>query len=321
MKAEDKRRCIQENFFESLLSGRLKGLLELIKKDDKLQLCFRGKYISVYYKGDSLFKIEPYNKYDKISFNFNHARYTPNAIEQRERLVSLGYNYSEGGENGGSIRREVACKYPPNNVEVVSCDFWGDSSKVLKSLIDDFLDLEKVYDYFKKEKKNGKSCHLERQRQQDIMRENNSLDGEYFIYDIEYDQPRNSTDEAKSGRFDMLALRCISEGFYNLVFIELKSIVSACAGRSGIKKHYSDLKAYIKKGRLIDARKSDAIKICEYYGLLGLVKQKRIQIKGEEILFVFTDDAIEYADRVGDTKEKCILLSNNLKLKYNKELE
>jgi hypothetical protein len=318
MKAEHKKRCLKNEFFNSLKSGRLKDLPDIIKKDDTLQLCFRGQYISVYYKGDSLFKIEPLTNYDKICFNFNHARYTSNFDKQLDRLEKLGYEYSEGGREEKKKRRKVICKYHPHNTESGSCVFWRESIRILKSLIDDFLDLDKKHDYFKKEDKKGKSCHLERQRQQDIMRANNALNRGYFIYDMEYDQPRNSSEEDKSGRFDMLALRRILRGRYNLVFVELKSTAAACTGKSDIKKHYRDLMTYTGKSDIVTARKRDALEICNHYSLLDLVKQERVQVKDIEILFVFTDKAIKHADEIKNKKEKCILSPKDLKLKYNK---
>ena len=328
VKAEHKKRCIEKEFLNSLLSGRLRNLTDMIKKDDTLRLCFRGQYISVYYKGDSLFKIEPFTNYDKIYFNFNHARYTPNIDKQLKRLEELGYEYSESKPADKEVkkdkRRKVICKYPLHNMRGVPGNFWGESARILKSLIDDFLNTkkekEKEYDYFKKEKKENKSCHLERQRQQDIMRVNNALNEEYFIYDMEYVQPRNSSKEEKSGRFDMLALRRISKGRYNLVFIELKSTPTACKGNSDIKKHYRDLKTYIGKSSMIDIRKSDAKDICEHYSLLGLVKQEKVQVVDVDILFVFTDEAIDYIDKIKNPREKCILPSKNFKLKYNKNI-
>lgn len=317
MKAEFKKRHLDNVFFDSL-SGDLKNLLDLIKKDDTLRLCFRGQYASVYYRGDSLYKIEPLTNCYKISFDFNHSRYTSNVDDQLGKLEALGYEYSEGKGEKEKKSRKVVCKYPPHNMKINSSVFWGESSKILKSLIDDFLDIEKKYDYFKKENKNGKGCHLERERQQDIMRVNNTLKGEYFIYDMEYDQPRNSFQEDKSGRFDMLALRRTSKGHYNLVFLELKSTTAACSGKSDIEKHDKDLKTYIGKGDIVKVRIDDALKICQHYISLGLVEKESVQVDGVEILFVFTDEARKCADKIKDTKKKCILLPWNLKLKYNK---
>lgn len=318
MKAEHKKRCLNDTFFNSLKSGRLKDLIGIIKKDDSLQLCFRGTYISVYYKGDSLFKIERLAKYDKISFDFNHARYTSNKDKQLCKLEKLGYRYSKGGKEEKKKRRKVTCKYPPHNIKGDFYGFWEESIRIIKPLIDDFLDPKKKHDYFRKKDKKGKGCHLERQRQQNIMRVNNSLNGKYFIYDMEYEQPRNSSDEDKSGRFDMLALRRISEGCYNLVFVELKSTSKACDGKCGIEEHYKSLMKYTKRPDVISTRKSDVLEICRHYNLLGLTKQEKIQVKAVEIIFVFTDGAIEHAGKIKNTKEKCILSSENLKLKYNK---
>ena len=317
--AENKKRCLEKIFIDDLLSGSLKDLLVIIKTDPTLQLCFRGQYASVYYKGDSLFKIVPGHKFYKIHFDFNHSRYTSNFEELKGGLEKLGYKYSQGKGDDKKRSRKIDCKYPPERTNSDLATFWSESIKILKLLIEDFLDLNKKQDFLKKEPKKGKSCHLERQRQQEIMHGNNSLGEGYFIYDIEYDQPRNSNEEPKSGRFDMLALRRVSKGCYNLVFVELKSTTSACEGGSGIEKHYSDLKKYTGNNDIVNIRKTDAVEICKQYGLLGLVEQESIQVKDVEILFIFTDEAVNYANKIKNKEEKCILSSEDLKLMHSKE--
>ena len=323
MKAELKKRHLDQLFIKSLLTGELKELLAMIKQDNTLCLCFRGQYISVYYKGESLFKIEQLKQSYKINFDFNHARYTQKADEQLKRLIELGYKKKEGKEKKGDRSRKILCKYPSPNINTTSYDFWIESSKIMKSLIEDFLDFKKKQDYFKTKGKKGnrnKNCHLERQRQQDIMRINNSLDEEYFVYDIEYAQPRNSRDDDNSGRFDMLALRRVSKGSYNLVFVELKSTITACSGKCDIEKHRRDLKKYIENNDIVDIRKIDAVEICRQYGLLGLVEQESVKVEDVEILFVFTDEAIKYADKIENIRERCILLPEKFKLRYNERV-
>jgi hypothetical protein len=313
-KAELKKRHIDDLFLQSLKYGELKGLMDLIRRDKTLQLCFRGSYISVYYRGDSLFKIQQgsNNRY-KIYFNFNHARYTKNFKEQLEKLEKLKYVYKVSGDDEKKQRRSVTCLC---STKLCSYRFWDDSSKIFKLLIDDFIDpsAEKRHDYFNKKDLKNKNPHLERQRQQAIMRVNNSLSKTtYFVYDMEYDQPRNSSEEVKSGRFDMLALRRINPEYYNLVFIELKSTKAACCNKkSNISKHYEDLIKYVNNKDLIEVRKDDAIQICKQYIELELVEKRSIRIKGVEILFVFTDEASQYAKEIKKDKEKCILDENSL---------
>jgi hypothetical protein len=310
-----KTRALDEDFLKSLLSGELKDMVDKIKGDNTLCLCFRRQYVNVYYKGDSLLKIRRFAQSYNLIFNFNHARYTKEHQQRLRVLEGLGFKYPKGGRD--RTNRQLTCKYPQDNK--ANTLFWQESIRVLKSLVDDFLDTQKKYDWFKlhrKEKKN--SWHLEKQRQQEIMMTNNTLSGEYFIYDMEYDQPRNSSKEKKSGRFDMLALRRMGNGCFNLVFIELKSTRNSCDGKSGIEKHCDDLNRYIENETLMETRKNEAYEICCQYERLGFVEQENIKVEEKEVLFVFTDEAVNYAQKISDPFKKCILSSENLRLKFNK---
>lgn len=52
-----KARKISNNMMSDFLSGKLKPLLEAVKMDDTLDLELRGDFVSIYYRGGSLFKI------------------------------------------------------------------------------------------------------------------------------------------------------------------------------------------------------------------------------------------------------------------------
>ncbi|MFH1093954.1 MAG: hypothetical protein V1739_07365 [Candidatus Omnitrophota bacterium] len=307
-----KTRALDGDFLKSLSSGELKYLLAEIKRDNELCLCFRGTYVNVYYKGGSLFKIQRNSGYCKIIFDFNYARYTKDFTQRLGALQELGFRYFISKD---AKHRKIICKYPQENK--AGAYFWQESIRLLKGLIDDFSDMEKTDNLFSSNTKRKKKDNLEKQRQQEIMLANSMLDGEYFIYDMEYDQPRNSSKEEKSGRFDMLALRRVTSGCYSLVFIELKSTKEACKGVSGIGKHYNDLKKYISIENIINTRREDAKAICKQYFNLGLIRMGEIIIDKEEILFVFTDEAIKYAQEIKNPLEKCILSSEDLRLKFN----
>ena len=51
------KRAISKEFMEALLHGELAPVLELVKKDDSLDLEMRGKKIIIYYQGLKLFSI------------------------------------------------------------------------------------------------------------------------------------------------------------------------------------------------------------------------------------------------------------------------
>ena len=74
--------------------------------------------------------------------------------------------FRSGGNEEKKKRRKISCKYSQPDMKVAPRVFWEDSAGILKSLVDDFLDVTKNYDYFKKETKKGKSPHLERRSEE-----------------------------------------------------------------------------------------------------------------------------------------------------------
>ena len=56
-------------FLKSFTEGKLKGLLDLVKKDDDLVFQIRNNYVNIYYKGGNIAKIESENS---IQFNENY---------------------------------------------------------------------------------------------------------------------------------------------------------------------------------------------------------------------------------------------------------
>lgn len=316
-RAEARERRLSPAFMTDLSEGKLKGLVETIKKDADLLMCFRGglkaEYVNVYYRGHSLFKISVSSRGYVVEFDFNHARYTKDWQGALNALQPIGYRLNSDGELQKYKDQADGGVRSPRNVlhrsiarDPLPQDFWQSSSLALKRLVDDFFDPDKTKcrDYFKdysgKQQSNKtKQQLLEKVRQQQIMKANQSLSGPYFIYDMEYAQARNSKDEKVGGRFDMLALRRMADDLYRLVFVELKSTKSACVGKSGIREHESDLSAYTKSAEYLEVRRKDAIGICEDYAALFLDGASVITIDDKlEILFIFTDEAKPFASEV-----------------------
>jgi len=50
-------RQLSKNLFNALKEGDLKGLLEYVKNDDTLDMEFRGKYFTIYYRGGKLLSV------------------------------------------------------------------------------------------------------------------------------------------------------------------------------------------------------------------------------------------------------------------------
>lgn len=328
---ETRGRNLRAAFLSDLTAGILSGLTETVRADSDLLLCFRGglkpEYINVYFMGHSLFKIAKRHAGCHISFNFNHARYTKDWEAKATTLRGLGYTL---GELKGPRKSKKGKVYLPSNelhillTKSPANDFWAQSISLLKDITKDFFTITEgmTKDYFK-EKFNvaagskGKSGLLEKRRQQQIMSANTDISGEYFIYDMEYDQARKSTTDTKSGRFDMLALRRVELNKFALVFIELKCTKSACGGKSGIKKHKDDLEVYKTKINQIKTREIDAVEIYKQYAIVnGIANTIEPEIIGIELLFIFTDEATTYADTPDVPQNEKIVLKNDYKLSY-----
>lgn len=336
--ARERKRHLNERFLQAFKTGPLAGLLDILKLDRTLTLCLRGglsaEYVNVYFKGHSLLKISQQGDTYKATFDFNHARYTRDWDRRLERLQALGYALNNGAplklprleKNEGQDRLRVV--HPRNEI---SCDasvgsgkrdFWNDSILILKGLVDDFFSPKLTEDVFKTgaqlpQSPRAKQPLIEKQHQQRIMTENSSLDSGYFVFDMEYDQARSNIEEAKSGRFDMLALRKMEEGLYNLVFIELKSTKSACTGKCGIQKHYADLSKYIQDPNFLAVRKADAIEICRQLSELLFDETPVVQIGDQvELLFVFTATARGFSAEIASPHERLSLADADFRLNY-----
>lgn len=295
---ENSTRVINELFEEALRKGILEPVTQMVRDNNDLIMCFRGKYINIYYRGHSLFRIEQMghkkHPYYKVFFNFNHARYTENWEEVLEQLEAIGYSLNHKNHDIRNKENIVSAI-----VKLPNRDFWNKSKIILSKLIDDYFSVDdnKLYDYLKMCKDENKRKHIEKQRQQKIAIANTNCDNGYFIYDIEYTQARNSKDEKNSGRFDMLALRVENKIPVELVLIELKSTESACTSNSGINKHYEDLKQYSNNLEYMKVRKKEAIGIFNTYSSLNIISANKIEEAVNfkvKILFIFTDTARIY---------------------------
>lgn len=68
-----KKRQISVKMLNAFLSGELSSLLEVVKKDDTLDLELRGDSVNIYYRGGSIFKIAEINNSFSISFDINYC--------------------------------------------------------------------------------------------------------------------------------------------------------------------------------------------------------------------------------------------------------
>lgn len=322
-------RMINNAFLEDLSEGGiLFPVTELLRSHmDELLMAFRGSYINVYYRGHSLYRIEQQKRAYSITFDFNHARYTEKYEDILKELMNIGMQLP-------AKRREIACDYlyihfdkdgkekketkSGNNGLAKSIvtgeenhEFWKRSYELLKQIVDDFYDPEKMVDYFKddyyqKQREEAglepltkrKSIFLEKQRQQSIALINRATDNGYYIYDIEYAQPTEKQGDEKAGRYDMLALTIEDHKAKQVLFVELKSTESACTSGSGVEKHQKDMVQYMADDNkeVIGVRKRDAEKIMEaFHRLFGIGEVDFSElVKDTRCAFLYTDGAKKY---------------------------
>lgn len=197
-------RKISDAFMTNLQHCVLSPLLARVKEDDTLMLALRGEYISIYYRGGSLFQISG-------TPPDSRAPYT----------IKFDDNYRRGYQS------------PPLDFprEVRTCE-------EAARLVDAIPNLKYVMDRFF-----SKHSKPEREFQQLVVRENNfssiSNESEYFIVDIELalDEPH-----AKFDMLAVRWLHNERNQMDRLVptLIEMKYGTEALEGPSGLIKHLQD---------------------------------------------------------------------------------
>lgn len=308
---ENSVRVINEDFEKALKDGILKPVTEMVKNSDNLLMCFRGKYINVYYRGHSLFKIEQMlnkkNPYYKVSFNFNHARYTKEWNEVLVQLEAIGYSLNHKNHSINNKDNIVYAYVDKENIKFS----WDKSRIILCKLIDDFFSVEedKLYDYFKMCEVKNKNKFIEKECQQKIFINNNinfKMDkSNWFCLDMEYVMKRENSNEESFGRFDLIAISKKEYGEkYKIALIELKCGTSSFAGfsdefkthfandnksfyngetpvkkiGSGILGHAYDYIRYLNSDKFKIILKKEVINILNNYNELGLINTfKRIE--------------------------------------------
>lgn len=136
--------------------------------------------------------------------------------------------------------------------------------------------------------------HLgEKDIQQQIARENNyspnSLDTDFFVIDIEYQD---------LGRFDIVAIRWdslpnarkLSSKYLPVITIfEVKQGIKSCSGKSGLHKHLKDFISFSKETNKVASFRNDMIDVFKQKRELGLItgmdKYKGIELVESKINF------------------------------------
>lgn len=288
--------------------GEIHSVVEFVRANDELELCFRGnntpQYVCIYYKNHIAFRISAPNGRVKVEISANHARYTDKKI-WKTNLNNIGlsdlkvtaYKKGEGFSSSGYITIDA---------KGFSSEDWQNVWENIKPLMDDYFDPEKNVDFFKKEIgrtiKKKKPDYLEKQAQQRLFSAWNNMNSEYYLYDLEYMQKGDK--ELNKNKPDALALRMKDGKAEAFVLVEVKSKVCSIGGKSGLKNHIKGMKEFIvaaNNNGIIENRADEVIKVIEEYKDLKLrnithlisEEEKNKILKNQEIIIIFTDDAYD----------------------------
>ena len=210
-----KTRALNEHFFNNFKSGDLNELLNIIKNDPSLIMCFRGDRTSVYYRAKLILEINQSSQKYSISFTKISKDYCPkdNKIDK----PSIEWN------------KEKWIEYFQKAKYIIDRHCVESNQPCLEKEIQQIMFREN-------------SCNS-------IAEET-----DYFIFDIEYSFKTFNKEKNKKvdTRFDALAMywprddRSKTQGKkFKLAIIELKAGKDAIDNTSGLKKHYEDVKYFI----------------------------------------------------------------------------
>lgn len=303
-------RTITTTFAYDLKSGALGELIDIIRNDRELIICFRKKYVNVYYKSHSLFKIEEQDKKYKFTFNLGHARYIDTFENIKEELSSVGVKATKYKHSFSAVFS--ISKNETNHIDLKAV------VGIYKSYIDDFFRGGTRNDLFENVLRNTNSLR-EKRHQQVLYSKYSTASGEYLFYDMELSlpKPKECTEEDEvikreigthiTGAPDCLAVKIDKNKVVKIVLVEVKSTREACVGDNGINKHDKDFNEIIKcsyyRNFIVESMR-ETIKLFADLGLCGKIDIPE-NIGGNqndfEILYFFThDDVINWTKNSGE---------------------
>ncbi|MCR5022871.1 MAG: hypothetical protein K6A90_00860 [Lachnospiraceae bacterium] len=337
-------RAVSPLLLEAFKEGGFKYIYQTAKRDPELEICMRGNddSIIIYYHNHILWELSLSNDRCRVSVSFNHARYCKDYHDKWEKLKKYGFDLNKSEfrliptyKTNKSGKQYLQGAVSSSNGKLNSYDvknekFATETLKVMKEIIDDFFDANKTTDYFKtdwnkdhpdnqiKINKKRKTPCIEKRWQQSLYRKMKDLHDGYYAYDLEFSQKFPNLDirkkmEENVNEPDMLAIRYENHKPRAMVLIEVKSTWSACAGKSGIKKHLIGMNAYSKSDIFIPNRKKEAKQILEQYKELELISAEtdtnipeRIDV---ERLLILTDNSIKEKEYTQEMKKENVYKS------------
>ncbi len=239
------KRALDSDFLADLMDGKLKPLLERVKKDDTLCLELRGSFIDIYYRGGTLYVVQAKGNHQyRISYNKNYEE-EDDIDKKSATLIDIP-----------SV--DQAVKDVPLHKEIM--DFYFAKHQKLEREFQQLI--------LRENNNSGKVT--------------DSTD--YYILDIEYAfNGSNQSGDEISARYDMLAVRWASEGSIRkktqnlpISFIEVKYGDGAMGSGadvtiSGIHKHINDYINFRKDSSMLMALAEDMAKVFNQKHKLGLI--------------------------------------------------
>ncbi|MCL2435445.1 MAG: hypothetical protein FWD09_04815 [Lentimicrobiaceae bacterium] len=292
------REITDKTFLEELKIGNLSKLLGELRKNENIDIQIRDNYLSVYYRGGSLLKIQ-----GKNSFVFDEF-----------------YFYTESDRTSKEIKKDIKLctelKEQKDNL----------LKKIKEGKHQEFIEqaTNQINEWLKAHNKENS----EREEQHKLLFENQYSKSDYTIIDIEFQVSVNSDykctyprEKPKKPRFDIIAVN--KNG--RLCVIELKKGLGALGGTSGLKEHWECYKASI--GRKPQIFRKEMVELLEQKQEFKLIsKDLRINNEDPEFIFAYSYDTekknFEKQREIFENKAKnidkniqCIIIDSDHKLK------
>lgn len=291
------------------VGGPLESIAKIVSEDDDLELCYRGnskpENITIYMHNHIVLRIEKYKRDDafKLTVSINHI--DEKIDMEKKRSIYDKFEFSSKFEDSYWWKKVSVMDYQ----EVL--ELIKEMKRAISKFFENthsFLNNEKV------ERKNDFHIEAEKVRQQELFTLLNNTENGYFIYDLEFARPYKDAKAANIAKMegvknkpDFLALKFANRESSTLVLGEVKTMKGSCEkGSASMNEHLRKMISVVKPTaaddkKFLNNRKVEAVGLFNDYkdaNLRGLEKDKdyKIEIDQYEIMLIFTDETIRFAE-------------------------
>ena len=234
----------KESLYYALKLGLLKQFVNIVKESKstskELMLCFRTskekESVSIYYNNHQVWKLYVSKGIPYVEISGNHARDSENWETILENIGVSKEEIEKKKKSGKEINFKTIL-FSGNQIDE---HFAQRTLPFIINMIEDFMDITKTYDYFKRDNHRrsnrvvGKKDLEEKRQQQLFYLQNHMFQNGLFVYDMEFAQEYENEimKEAElkkmgitsSNQTDCLGIRFDKDGKpVSLVYIEIKS--------------------------------------------------------------------------------------------------